>query len=291
MRVTRSHHNGDSGIQIGLAKNDPDAPDRVANNLIKNCDSYRNLDWGTGYENADGFACKLSPGANNRFTGCRAWQNADDGWDFYMTRYPIYVDSCWTFGNGNSELASKDDLDWEFGQKNTIPTSWSGDGNGFKLGGDGWAAKHEIRHCIAFDGYQTGVGFNENNNADSLFLFNCVSWQGIKNYRLRAYPCDVRNCISFDAKTSGQSQLYNLAEGTVSKNNSWDQIDGEVLVPYKTATNEIFDQKSIYDEFVSTSRKIFWLPVRPTATCPITASAASSQFYLYRPGQQHSAGR
>jgi hypothetical protein len=262
------HHNGDSGIQIGLAKNDPDAPDRVANNLIKNCDSYRNLDWGTGYENADGFACKLSPGANNRFTGCRAWQNADDGWDFYMTRYPIYVDSCWTFGNGNSELASKDDLDWEFGQKNTIPTSWSGDGNGFKLGGDGWAAKHEIRHCIAFDGYQTGVGFNENNNADSLFLFNCVSWQGIKNYRLRAYPCDVRNCISFDAKTSGQTQLYNLAEGTVSKNNSWDQIDGEVLVPYKTATNEIFDQKSIYDEFVSTSKEDFLAPRQADGSLP-----------------------
>ena len=141
------HHNGDSGIQIGLAKNDPDAPDRVANNLIKNCDSYRNLDWGTSYENADGFACKLSPGANNRFTGCRAWQNADDGWDFYMTRYPIYVDSCWTFGNGNSELASKDDPDWEFGQKNTHPTSWSGDGNGFKLGGA--AGQPNTRSAIA----------------------------------------------------------------------------------------------------------------------------------------------
>ena len=262
------HHNGDSGIQIGLGKDDPDAPDQVANNLIKNCDSYRNLDWGTTYENADGFACKLSPGANNRFTGCRAWQNADDGWDFYMTHYPIYLDSCWTFGNGNPDLASKEDLDWEFGQNNTIPTSWSGDGNGFKLGGDGWAAKHEIRNCIAFDGHQTGAGFNENNNADSLFIFNCLSWQGIKNYRVRAYPSDIRNCISFDAKNSGQDQLYNLAEGTVSLNNSWDQIEGNVLVPYQTTTNELFDQKSIYDEFVSTSKEDFLAPRQADGSLP-----------------------
>jgi hypothetical protein len=106
------HHNGDSGIQIGLGKDDPDAPDQVANNLIKNCDSYRNLDWGTSYENADGFACKLSPGANNRFTGCRAWQNADAGWDFYMTQYPIFWHSCWTFGTVIPNWPQRD-WDWE----------------------------------------------------------------------------------------------------------------------------------------------------------------------------------
>jgi pectate disaccharide-lyase len=262
------HHNGDSGIQIGLAKDDPDAPDKVANNLIKNCDSYRNLDWGTSYENADGFACKLSPGANNRFTGCRAWQNADDGWDFYMTHYTIYLDTCWTFGNGNPDLATKEDLDWEYGQKNDIPTSWSGDGNGFKLGGDGWAAKHMVSHCIAFDGYQTGTGFNENNNADSLFIFNCVSWQGAKNFRVRAYPSDVRNCISFDAKTSGESQLYTLAEGSISLNNSWNQIQGDALVPYKTSTGAIFDQKSIYNEFVSTSKEDFLAPRQADGSLP-----------------------
>jgi hypothetical protein len=101
------HHNGDSGIQIGLAKESPDAADKVCNNLIKNCDSHHNLDWGTSYENADGFACKLSPGANNRFVGCRAWENADDGWDFYMTHYTIYVDSCWAASNGNFCQAAK----------------------------------------------------------------------------------------------------------------------------------------------------------------------------------------
>jgi hypothetical protein len=255
------HHNGDSGIQIGLAKESPDAADAVCYNLIKNCDSHHNLDWGTGYENADGFACKLSPGANNRFVGCRAWENADDGWDFYMTHYTIYVDSCWSMGNGNPALASATDTDWEYGQKNSFPTGWAGDGNGFKLGGDDWAAKHQVRNCIAFDGYETGAGFSENNNADSLFIFNCVSWQGLKNFRVRAYPSDLRNCISFDAKVGGEAQMFDLAVGSTEKNNSWNSINGQTaLVPYKTATGGSFDQKTIYDQFVSTSKADFLAP-------------------------------
>jgi len=262
------HHNGDSGIQIGLAKESPDAADKVCNNLIKNCDSYRNLDWGTDYENADGFACKLSPGANNRYVGCRAWENADDGWDFYMTHYPIYVDSCWTMGNGNPALASKDDLNWEYGQKNSLSTTWNGDGNGFKLGGDDWAAKHVVRNCIAFDGYVTGAGFSENNNADSLFIFNCVSWQGLKNFRVRAFPSDLRNNISFDAKVGGESQMFDLAVGTTELNNSWNPINGNALVPYKTATGAMFDQKSIYSQFISTSKEDFLAPRETDGSLP-----------------------
>ncbi len=262
------HHNGDSGIQIGLAKDSPDAADIVCWNLIKNCDSYRNLDWGTDYENADGFACKLSPGANNRYVGCRAWENADDGWDFYMTHYPIFVDSCWTMGNGNPALASKDDLNWEYGQKNSLSTTWNGDGNGFKLGGDDWAAKHVVRNCIAFDGYVTGAGFSENNNADSLFIFNCVSWQGLKNFRVRAYQSDLRNNISFDAKVGGESQLFDLAAGTTAMNNSWNSINGTILVPYKTSTGAMFDQKSIYNQFVSTSKEDFLAPREADGSLP-----------------------
>lgn len=265
------HHNGDSGIQIGLSSNAPDAEDKVCNNLVKNCDSYRNYDWGTSYENADGFACKLSPGANNRFVGCRAWENADDGWDFYMTHFPIYLDSCWTMGNGNEELI-KNDPDWEWGQKNGIGNvSWQGDGNGFKLGGNGWAAKHQINNCIAFDGYATGAGFSENNNADSLFIFNCLSFYNIKNYRVRAYPSDIRNCISFHQKPNGggQSALYDIAEGSIEMNNSWNSIDGEApMVPYKDANNKVFDQESIYDEFISLSKEDFLAPREADGSLP-----------------------
>ena len=263
------HHNGDGGIQIGLAKDAADAADKVCCNVVKNCDAYRNLDWGTTYENADGFSCKLSPGANNRFVGCRAWENADDGWDFYMTHYTIYVDSCWTMGNGNPDLIVTPDPNWEYGQKNTPPSSWNGDGNGFKLGGDGWAAKHQVRNCIAFDGYSTGAGYSENNNADSLFIFNCVSWQGLKNFRVRAFPSDLRNNISFDAKVGGEAQMFDLAAGTTEMNNSWNSINGATaLVPYKTATGGSFDQKTIYNQFVSTSKEDFLAPREVDGSLP-----------------------
>lgn len=263
------HHNGDGGIQIGLAKDVADAADKVCFNLVKNCDAYRNLDWGTSYENADGFSCKLSPGANNRFVGCRAWENADDGWDFYMTHYTIYVDSCWSMGNGNPDLIVTPDPNWEYGQKNAFPTTWNGDGNGFKLGGDGWAAKHQVRNCISFDGYSTGACYSENNNADSLFIFNCVGWQGMKNFRVRAYPSDLRNNISFDAKVGGEAQMFDLAAGTTQVNNSWNTINGQYpLVPYKTASGGTFDQKAIYNQFVSTSREDFLAPREADGSLP-----------------------
>jgi hypothetical protein len=272
--LLRLHHNGDSGIQIGLGKDAPDGPDIVCFNLVKNCDSWRNLDWGTSYENADGFACKLSPGPGNRFVGCRAWQNADDGWDFYMTHYPIYVDSCWTYGNGNAEILNID-TEWKARYPNA-PTSWAGDGNGFKLGGDDWAAKHQVSNSIAFDGYVTGGCFNENNNTDSLFIYNCVAWQGLKNFRVRKYASDIRNCISFDSKTGGQGQLYDIASGSVEVNNSWNPINGnQALVPYKEKymdngkeKERVFDQKTIYDEFISTSPEDFLAPREPDGSLP-----------------------
>jgi hypothetical protein len=262
------HHNGDGGIQIGLAKDAADSADLVCWNLIKNCDSYRNLDWGTSYENADGFSCKLSPGANNRFVGCRAWENSDDGWDFYMTHYTIYVDSCWSMGNGNPDLIVTNDPDWEYGQKNSPPSDFQGDGNGFKLGGDGWAAKHQVRNCISFNGYSTGACYSENNNADSLFLYNCVAWQGLKNFRIRTYSSDLRNCISFDAKVGGEAQMFDLAAGTTQLNNSWNPINGTILVPYKTSTGSSFEQKTIYNQFISTSAEDFLAPREVDGSLP-----------------------
>ncbi len=64
------HHNGDSGLQIGLGKkSENDDGARAAHNAIVNCDSFRNFDARTKGENADGFACKLYPGAGNSFAG------------------------------------------------------------------------------------------------------------------------------------------------------------------------------------------------------------------------------
>ena len=93
--------------------------------------------------------------------------------------------------------------------------------------------------------------------------------QGMKNFRVRAYPSDLRNNISFDAKVGGDAQMYDLAAGTTEKNNSWNSINGQyALVPYKTATGGTFDQKTIYNQFVSTSKEDFLAPREADGSLP-----------------------
>ena len=57
----------------------------------------------------------------------RAWNNADDGWDFYNNvTNGVVLTNCWAFKNGV-------DL-WNLG------SGFKGNGNGFKLGGAGTRA-------------------------------------------------------------------------------------------------------------------------------------------------------
>ncbi len=88
-----SHANADMGIAIGVNSSRSGTP---ANNLILNCDSYQNNDTANGGENADGFGAKKNTGGSgNVFRGCRAWDNSDDGFDFYGWAPAITVDNCW----------------------------------------------------------------------------------------------------------------------------------------------------------------------------------------------------
>src|SRR5690606_16325709 len=120
--------NADSGLQIGGGG---------SNNVILNCDSFYNAD--SSVENADGFACKLDAGSGNKFIGCRAWQNLDDGWDGYLRgadNITTYYENCWAFSNGILKNGSAS----------------GGDGNGFKTGGsDDKDLKHHgvFTNCIA----------------------------------------------------------------------------------------------------------------------------------------------
>ena len=118
----------------------------AAYNYVLNCDAYRNADPATGYENADGFSCKLYAGEGNHYYGCRAWENCDDGWDCYQTDYEIVIENCWTWHNGDPSL-------WGF-------SSFNGDGNGFKLGGASTYCPITPRNSVALNcQWGTTVGF------------------------------------------------------------------------------------------------------------------------------------
>lgn len=154
------HECGDTGIQITAPSSQATDDSRAANNTITNCDSWGNLDTTTGGENADGFAAKLRIGPGNVFRGCRAWNNADDGWDLFAADDVVEIENSWAFSNGKP-----------IGGSNP-----QGDGNGFKLGGapngEGQGgAVHLVSGSFAFE--NKACGFVRNNNPDTPKLTGC----------------------------------------------------------------------------------------------------------------------
>lgn len=188
----------DSGLQIGSGG---------SNNTILNCDSYNNAD--SAVENADGFACKLDAGTGNKFIGCRAWQNLDDGWDGYLRgadNITTTYENCWAFRNGYLKNG----------------TIGGGDGNGFKTGGsDDKLLKHHAiyKNCIAIG--NVFDGFDHNSNRGHIELYNCGAYSNGKNISFSstniANSLIIKNTISF----LGNSSDGYSATATNIANNSW----------------------------------------------------------------------
>lgn len=218
------HHNGDTGLQIGLTKKSMNDGSLVCSNFVLNCDSFRNFDPQTKGENADGFACKLYPGPGNRFAGCRAWENADDGWDLFMATYAVTIDNCWAWHNGDPAL---------FPQM----SSYNGDGNGFKLGGQNRPACHLVRNCIAFDNPR-GIGFEDNNNSAPITLLNCTAWGNRCNFEFKKYPHVLKNCVAFDPVSARQDAK--LEPMVISDHNSWVPEPKKPTKFISTAANKDF---------------------------------------------------
>lgn len=190
--------NADTGLQIGNGG---------GNNTILNCDSYFNAD--SSLENADGFASKLDAGTGNKFIGCRAWQNLDDGWDGYLRgadNITTTYENCWAIKNGYLKDGTKG----------------AGDGNGFKTGGsDDKLLKHNAgyKNCIAvgnvFD------GFDHNSNRGDIELFNCAAYDNGRNISFSATNIAnaliIKNSVSI---ASGSADSFNATTSDIT-NNSW----------------------------------------------------------------------
>ena len=193
--------NKDTGLQIGNGG---------ANNTILNCDSFYNAD--STLENADGFACKLDAGTGNKFIGCRAWQNLDDGWDGYLrgaNNITTTYENCWAFKNGYLKNG----------------TAGAGDGNGFKTGGsDDKALKHNAiyKNCVAagniFD------GFDHNSNRGDVTLFNCSAYNNGRNINFSstniANSLTIKNTASLAGSGTTGSDALNATTKDIL-NNGW----------------------------------------------------------------------
>lgn len=190
--------NADTGLQIGNG---------ASNNTILNCDSFYNAD--STLENADGFACKLDAGTGNKFIGCRAWQNLDDGWDGYLRgtdNITTTYENCWSFKNG----ILKDG------------TVGAGDGNGFKTGGsDDKTLKHNAVYTNCVSAGNAHDGFDHNSNRGTIEIYNCSAYMNGRNIGFSstnsAASLTIKNTVSLSGTTSDSF----AAATTDITNNSW----------------------------------------------------------------------
>ncbi len=160
-----AYNNGNTGIQISAYNNSADPKELwPCNNLILNCTSHNNADG--GYEDADGFAAKLTVGTGNVFDGCVAYNNADDGWDLFAKTASgsigsVTIQNSVAYGNGYLE----DGTD-------------AGNGNGFKLGGEGMPGGHLLKNSIAFGNKADGI---TSNSCPDVKVENCTTYNNKKS--------------------------------------------------------------------------------------------------------------
>lgn len=146
----KAYKNGNTGIQISRYLGTDQFNQWPAHNTILNCSSYLNAD--KGYEDADGFAAKLTVGQGNVFDGCIAAYNADDGWDMFAKVQSgsigvVTIQNCVAFKNGYI-------LDENGREIN------AGNGNGFKMGGDSMPGAHVLKNSVAFANKAKGIDSN-----------------------------------------------------------------------------------------------------------------------------------
>ena len=210
------------------------------NNVIKDVDSHDNFDYETMSGstanfggNADGFADKQFTGAGNHYIGCRAWNNSDDGWDFFqrVSTSPTIIENCVCYKNGcpyydmrNNPRAKGVDKAWfdskvgstmtdRYGNTITITLAQypcQGNGNGFKMGGGYTNHQIQIHHCLAVGNYARG--FDQNNNGGTMWLYNNSAYNNAYNYGFTtAYGTNtIQNCISYASQYGDSYRSQNV---------------------------------------------------------------------------------
>lgn len=224
---------------------------------LKNCDVYYCCDSLAYYilegdtindagGDADGFLCTTrGVGADTTYytvlEGCRAWNVSDDGFDLSTTKQ-LYVDDCWTWGNGDAffKPVARDGSKpiggaVQFGAGVALGDSiyYGGDAGGWKISysailGDG---KRWIKNCIsAYNGYAyADFNLNSEDFGPRMHYYNNISYKdylpfsmGPSSWTCYEDPAHViyRNNIGYDFEYSYDVNLGMLCHIT-QDHNSW----------------------------------------------------------------------
>ncbi len=225
-------YNLDTGIQLGFGHHFSDTHPGISSNDgsycayndIIDCDSHHNCDCDANYgSDADGFACKMHNGIGNRFIRCRAWRNSDDAWDLYETDYSVILAECWAWKSGEAS-----DHQWVKEYLDTS-ASFSGNGNGIKLGGNGEGGSskgvHYAFNCIAFGCNKSGSvkGFDCNSHKDGHVLVGCLGFDNGYDFMFESGGSDAKT-FYYNNVCLGKQEIcvgyddYNALTAPMSKN-------------------------------------------------------------------------
>lgn len=255
---------------------------RGSNNLVKNCDAYNNYDDYSAFKtdedynnykstgtvanvsetlggNCDGFGIHLigKEYTGNRFEGCRAWWNSDDGFDCINNQAAVVWDHCWAFYNGfepNSSTAR-------------------GDGNGFKAGGYGMSVpcggyatdgsgnplipQNTISYCVAYENKSNGF-YSNHHLGGNIWQNNTAIYNGIggssANYNMVNRSQDNMETAATDVDGYGhiiENCVSYLPTGSSGSYRNWFNI-GETCTQTNNATIDTQDNGT---EFVDGARK------------------------------------
>ncbi|NEC88173.1 pectate lyase [Streptomyces sp. SID12501] len=185
---------GDSGFTL--------TGDNTTNNTVRNIDSYGNYDPANHGENADGVAVKFGSGTGNLITGARLYNNSDDGLDFWSFSSPVTVEHTWAMGNGRNRWSD---------------SAFAGDGNGYKLGGDGETVAHVINNSAAWD--NAGNGFTENSNKGAIVINRTTAYA---NAKWGYYFATGAAKLGKNLAVSNSSGSVSKGSSVTSSGNNWD---------------------------------------------------------------------
>jgi hypothetical protein len=192
--VTRDNY--ESGFQLQGESSD---------NLILDLDSHGNRDPRKNGESADGLAIKEGSGTGNVVRGARLWNNVDDGFDAWRFEDPITVEDSLAYGNGFNR--------WD------LP-DFSGDGNGFKMGGGAPApsAAHTLTNTMAWG--NAADGYDDNGNPGALVFTGTTAYRNAGD----GYDTDRSAAVLTGGLAVGNGTDARLGSATGS-GNSWDLSD------------------------------------------------------------------
>jgi len=218
------HHNGSALTLRGNS---------TTGNLFNNCDFHHNQDPYslTPYDGADGLNITYvnNSAAINTVRNCRAWWNADDGFDFWQNEGLVVIENNWSFYNGY------------------IPDTFTtaGNGAGFKLGETlttTTTVKRQVKNNIAFKNRNWGIV--ENNALVNMQIYNntCIQ-NGTTNYWFGDWgssPKLFKNNIGYNDGITGClygdcDQANHLGLVAITDHNTWDA--GAPVVTYADFEN------------------------------------------------------